>query len=282
MSLSQHWTGYFEQDGIRHPVVIVVAVTGNDFTGFGMDEIGRFRISGKRADKNVSFMKNYGGLISVEYSGTIDKNIITGGWTLGNTKGSFQLDTSVTQYFYGHFEQNGTRNDMLLSLAVRDGRIMGNGLDKIGKFSVDGTFGNGECKFRKNYEDLISVDYRGTIEGNRVIGFWVLQGNDKGTFELGYCLDTTKQTPFTGYFEQDGKKNPMELDLLLDGETLGGTGHDRIGCFSINGTIKDGRVRFTKRYGGLVEVHYEGKEDKRTINGNWKLGNSEGTFQLMH
>lgn len=282
MSQSQHWTGFFEQDGVRHEKCIIVSRSGNDFTGFGSDEIGRFTIKGKYNGKNVSFLKSYGGLINVDYNGESQNDIIKGNWTLGDSKGTFELNTAPKQHWYGYFEQNGTRNDMMLLLNLDKSKLSGKGMDKIGNFTINGEVILDRCRFKKTYEGLISVDYSGIVTGNNIIGVWVLEGKDKGMFELGFQLDTSKQTSWSGYFEQFGKKNNMDLNIYLDGTVLTGCGHDYIGCFFINGFLFNGEISFVKRYGGLVEVEYRGKDANGKASGEWTLGQSRGNFQLTH
>ena len=81
------------------------------------------------------------------------------------------------------------RNRMDLDLRFHDGRIDGNGSDRVGIFSISGTFDVQEarCSFRKSYAGH-DVHYDGRNDGTGIYGGWKLAsfpgGADSGGFHI--------------------------------------------------------------------------------------------------
>ena len=75
---------------------------------------------------------------------------------------------------------------MRCGLSFCDGKIMGAGVDAIGKFSMDGEYDlqSGRCVLTKQYEDGISVHYDGASNDQFWLwGTWRLYG-DRGGFHF--------------------------------------------------------------------------------------------------
>ena len=68
------------------------------------------------------------------------------------------------------------RHQMELRLTFRDGRMTGEGRDRVGTFAVDGTYAadSGKCGFTKQYLKQHAVHYAGYNEGKGIWGTWKL------------------------------------------------------------------------------------------------------------
>jgi hypothetical protein len=91
--------------------------------------------------------------------------------------------------------------------------------------------------------------------------------------------------PWTGFYEQRGKRFPQELVLEFADGIVRGDGHDVLGAFAVDGEyrIENGEVRigWVKTYDGAHSVLYLGvvDEDGR-VRGQWRIGWSSGGFEL--
>jgi len=85
----------------------------------------------------------------------------------------------------GFYEQFGKRFPMEFSLNInKDGSVIGNGIDGIGKFTWSGLIGkDGASTLTKQYLGAHSVKYVGQLKGKILAGTYYL-GNDSGPFEL--------------------------------------------------------------------------------------------------
>jgi hypothetical protein len=82
----------------------------------------------------------------------------------------------------------------------------------------------------------------------------------------------------------------MELDLATDSGKLHGTGSDSVGPFTIDGTVDELTIKFTKSYpssdNGPYNVEYDGTRDGDTYTGTYvipktdRLHTSNGGFDL--
>ena len=68
------------------------------------------------------------------------------------------------------------RHQMELRLAFADGRMTGDGRDRVGQFTVDGVYStaDGRCAFTKQYVGGHPVQYAGFNEGKGIWGTWKL------------------------------------------------------------------------------------------------------------
>ncbi len=77
------------------------------------------------------------------------------------------------------------KHSMELLLTFRAGAMTGEGRDRVGEFSVGGTYhlDNGCANFRKTYRGKHTVNYSGFNEGKGIWGTWELEGA-KGGFHI--------------------------------------------------------------------------------------------------
>jgi hypothetical protein len=83
------------------------------------------------------------------------------------------------------------RHQTDVRLTCRNGELTGNGYDRVGSYTVDGTYdvGTGKCAWTKQYIGKHSVAYRGASDGRGIWGVWeirLLGGlyQDRGGFHL--------------------------------------------------------------------------------------------------
>jgi hypothetical protein len=80
---------------------------------------------------------------------------------------------------------------------------------------------------------------------------------------------------WTGFYLQYWMpgRHKTDLDLTWQNGTVTGSGHDRVGAFSINGTYDSvtGECAWTKQYIGKHAVAYRGVNDGRGIWGVWEI-----------
>src|SRR5262245_33233040 len=92
--------------------------------------------------------------------------------------------------------------------------------------------------------------------------------------------------PWTGFFLQPRRppgKHWMALQLTFSECSMRGEGRDLIGRFIITGrySVEDGKCRWTKKYLGQHDVHYEGYNEGRGIWGFWFIPPSfRGGFHI--
>jgi len=182
----------------------------------------------------------------------------------------------------GFYVQGGAKNDMTFdNLDIGyDGSITGGGTDVNGNFEIEGSMGqDGSFTFNKNYESY-TVIYEGKLDWNSLKGTWHLKDQTPEEFSI-----TLKSPSYTGWYEQGGDKNTMDLDVIVSGDTVFGTGSDPVGCFVVRGTYNSmsGECNFAKQYLGKHQVFYFGncKDNERIIRGKWTIpDNSDGKFKL--
>jgi hypothetical protein len=78
-----------------------------------------------------------------------------------------------------------------MTLTFRDGHMQGHGVDRVGSFSMEGTYDatTGDCEWTKRYHGRHSVYYKGINDGHGIWGVWeikVLFGLyvDRGGFHI--------------------------------------------------------------------------------------------------
>lgn len=100
------WKGYYTQRGEQHAVLEFQLELSNDGTvrGFGVDDVGKFRIQGAHGNRKIAFTKTYDGASlndvnvrsrsnrghSVEYRGTCSEDLgagLLGEWTISSSTG---------------------------------------------------------------------------------------------------------------------------------------------------------------------------------------------------
>jgi hypothetical protein len=87
----------------------------------------------------------------------------------------------------GFWIQQGGRGWMYLQLQFKEGRIDGQGKDRVGRFGMTGTYSteDGKVELRKQYTGQHSVDYSGWAEIQHGIwGLWNILMSDKGGWQI--------------------------------------------------------------------------------------------------
>jgi hypothetical protein len=88
--------------------------------------------------------------------------------------------------------------------------------------------------------------------------------------------------PWTGFFLQYWLPGRHTTDVRLSFHhgDLSGTGRDRVGPYTVDGTYDrgTGQCEWTKRYLGRHRVYYRGMNDGRGIWGVWELPQLGGLF----
>jgi hypothetical protein len=80
--------------------------------------------------------------------------------------------------------------------------------------------------------------------------------------------------PWTGYYQQGGRRHEQHLELAFADGSVRGDGGDAIGAFVIRGSydLASREVRWTKQYLGAHVVAYRGFREGRGIWGTWRIG----------
>ncbi len=184
----------------------------------------------------------------------------------------------------GWYEEMGQRKEMVFRnfYIGMDGKILGEGQDQIGKFTINGhmDMGTGFAQFVKQYKGKHAVNYQGSFTDGAFRGSWTVAGST-GSFEL-----RQKTKEWRGWYEQNGARTDILLHLSYVNGKLFGMGNDEIGRFTIRGQCDGSKVHFIKKYFGQHQVIYEGKlkkiGTKIDIRGHWEIpGNCGGLFELV-
>jgi hypothetical protein len=69
------------------------------------------------------------------------------------------------------------RNKTDMSLTWQDGTLTGRGTDRVGPFTISGTYdtATGRCEWKKQYVGRHSVAYRGMNDGRGIWGVWEIR-----------------------------------------------------------------------------------------------------------
>lgn len=90
-----------------------------------------------------------------------------------------------------------------------------------------------------------------------------------------------------GYYLYFGQQQPIRFTNLIISEgpvgTVTGSGIDKDGEFTIEGTVSNGVIQFSKNYKGTRQIFYSGTIKGDKIHGKWGLskGNSHDEFKLQ-
>jgi hypothetical protein len=78
------------------------------------------------------------------------------------------------------------RHAMELTLQFRDGRVSGEGRDRVGSFLIRGRFQveDGRCWWTKSYVGRHDVTYNGYNEGKGIWGIWEIEVPWRGGFHI--------------------------------------------------------------------------------------------------
>ena len=89
--------------------------------------------------------------------------------------------------------------------------------------------------------------------------------------------------PWTGYYQQSGRRFPQDLELTFDVGVIRGGGWDNLGEFVIKGNydLATREARWTKKYIGRHNVYYRGFREGKGIWGTWEIPPfSRGGFHI--
>jgi hypothetical protein len=129
------------------------------------------------------------------------------------------------------------RNKMTLDLEWRDGTVTGHGHDRVGPFTITGTYAtaSGRCEWTKQYLGRHSVAYRGVNNAQGIWGVWEIRqlGGlyvDRGGFhiwpegtDVSEESDRTERAVLTAMRQEFGAvplTGPLLVILLLLGAGL--------------------------------------------------------------
>lgn len=81
--------------------------------------------------------------------------------------------------FYLMPNTGAKRHPTEMELQFRNGRMWGDGRDKVGKFVIEGKYqlDDGKCRWLKTYVAQHHVDYAGYNEGKGIWGVWEIPNN---------------------------------------------------------------------------------------------------------
>lgn len=96
------------------------------------------------------------------------------------------LDDGCRYTGYYIYRDLPRRHWMDVTLAFKDGRISGDGMDDIGSFVIAGQYdlSGTECSWHKKYVGAHDVYYKGYRDagGKRIWGIWAIPPHDTGGF----------------------------------------------------------------------------------------------------
>ena len=71
------------------------------------------------------------------------------------------------------------RHQMEMVLTFTGGRMSGEGRDRVGKFTIEGSYdlADGRCEWVKRYMKAHAVHYKGFGEGRGIWGTWEISAN---------------------------------------------------------------------------------------------------------
>lgn len=157
----------------------------------------------------------------------------------------------------GWYSQDGIKQDVTLSNfhIYFDGRIIGNGIDEVGKFSIDGKMQNsGALAFVKQYEGQHSVNYKGQLVNCEIFGGWEIKDNCSGEFGI-----SPASTNFKGWETIDGVRSSLYYDMCTDNNDVFGIGMGKRGGYTIRGRIEGSKVQFAKISAEGLKTFYYGE-----------------------
>jgi hypothetical protein len=101
-----------------------------------------------------------------------------------------RFPSGVWKGFYLQYWMPG-RHATDMDLTFEDGRLTGSGSDRVGQFTIDGTYdlATGQCRWVKQYVGRHSIEYSGLNEGRGIWGVWELPQlggllKDRGGFHI--------------------------------------------------------------------------------------------------
>jgi len=87
---------------------------------------------------------------------------------------------------------------------TQDGMILGEGIDDVARFVIDGTFipATNEASWTKSYVRLHSVQYAGLYDGRSICGSWTLSGLTGGFWIWPSTLEQSEEKTATLELQQ--------------------------------------------------------------------------------
>lgn len=184
----------------------------------------------------------------------------------------------------GWYQQGGTRHPVRFDQMSVDGsgRIMGQGQDDVGSFSIAGCiYPNGSFEFNKAYIGAHTVAYKGNLQNGKLSGKWSVAGMTDD-FEINYQIEE-----WTGSFQMQGQQTAMKISLFVDPSGVFSLGKDGEGVFVIKGAYNpaSAQLTFVKNYIGKYQIQYQGSmfNDSRYLiaSGSWQTSHGmSGSFEI--
>lgn len=184
----------------------------------------------------------------------------------------------------GWYEQGGTRHPVRFDQFNVDptGRIMGQGQDEVGSFSIAGCiYPNASFEFNKSYLGAHTVAYKGNLQQGRLTGKWSVAGMTDN-FEINYQIEE-----WNGSFQTNGQQNQMKIYLFVDPSGIFSLGKDGEGVYVIKGSYNpsSAQLSFIKHYIGKYQIQYQGSmfNDSRflIVTGSWQTSHGmNGSFEV--
>ncbi|CAC5424568.1 unnamed protein product [Mytilus coruscus] len=191
-------------------------------------------------------------------------------------------------HWSGFYNQHNRQHQFELDIAFLEEKVTGEGIDKIGKFTITGTLdvSSRSIEFSKQYTGAHSVEYSGhlSLDGCKMDGQYNVGGSsDKFTMTFVPSYNAVSGH-WTGFYNQYGDRHAFELDIAFEGDKVSGKGDDGIGKFSINGDwiSSSGKIQFCKQYHGAHSVDYSGQLscDGRSMKGKYNVSGFSDNFTM--
>eukprot|EP01006_Ploeotia_vitrea_P012183 TRINITY_DN3238_c0_g1_i1.p1 TRINITY_DN3238_c0_g1~~TRINITY_DN3238_c0_g1_i1.p1 ORF type:complete len:277 (-),score=16.78 TRINITY_DN3238_c0_g1_i1:41-871(-) len=185
------------------------------------------------------------------------------------------------QTLSGFYTQWGTFQHTSMDISQSStGRITGGGTDSVGQFTVEGRISPTSITIVKRYPTH-KVHYDGkTSNSSSYCGQWRV-GKNTGTFVLQKCKQHDETAcKWEGEWTQT-QTEAMQLVVQVENSSLSGVGADKLGLFTIAGTLTT-NLYFVKEYVGGHAVVYKGiTQDGKLFHGEWTVDGARGPFKLQ-
>jgi len=152
--------------------------------------------------------------------------------------------------------------------------------ENFGSYTIFGHFTGNAVNFAIKYSEAGIVRYKGELNNPQMIGTWSDDRQDgewramlpSDVPELGILLETEV---WKLEYNQHNRWHPFEIEIHRDGTSVSGFGHDRVGAYTVTGTIllsgQKKSLKFWKRYTTHTLIYTSDMIDKDgvTVRGSW-------------
>ncbi|MSR52050.1 MAG: hypothetical protein EXS09_02025 [Gemmataceae bacterium] len=111
------------------------------------------------------------------------------------------------------------KQEMELTLLFANGKMTGDGRDRVGTFTFNGKYdlNDGKCEWVKKYVNAHAVDYRGFNEGKGIWGTWEMHW-EGAVFTGGFHIWPDGMADPTQPASEEEADTPYEIDTNESGE----------------------------------------------------------------